>query len=136
VHVKGKNRLTQDPFVQEQGQVVNTCRNTHDETLFNESHQNLGLKNKRICWPQQIVHLNLLDNVYGRQIYIQGSFIMSEIRPANNRPDIPRVQQDRPVKTEQKKEEPAQRTEAQREVPRQAVQNTQKTKGGNVDITV
>ena len=34
---------------------------------------------------------------------------MSEIRPANNRPDIPRVQQDRPVKTEQKKEEPAQK---------------------------
>ena len=61
---------------------------------------------------------------------------MSEIRPTNNRPDIPRTQQDRPVKTEQRKEEPAQRTEAQREVPRQAVQNTQKTKGGNVDITV
>ncbi|MCX7262149.1 MAG: hypothetical protein NTX67_05150 [Burkholderiales bacterium] len=61
---------------------------------------------------------------------------MSEIRPTNNRPDTPRVQQDRPVKTEQKKEDPAQRTEAQREVPRQAVQNSQKTKGGNVDITV
>jgi hypothetical protein len=61
---------------------------------------------------------------------------MSEIRPTNNRPDIPRAQQDRPVKTEQRKEEPAQRTEAHREVPRQAVQNTQKTKGGNVDITV
>ena len=26
---------------------------------------------------------------------------MSEIRPANNRPEMPRVQQERPVKTEQ-----------------------------------
>ena len=62
---------------------------------------------------------------------------MSEIRPANNRPDIPRVQQERSVKTEQKqKEEPAQKKEAQREVTRHEVKTNDKPKGGNVDITV
>ena len=61
---------------------------------------------------------------------------MSEIRPTNNRPDIPRMQQDRPVKTEQKKEEPVQRPEAQREVIRQEVKGNDKPKGSKVDITV
>jgi len=61
---------------------------------------------------------------------------MSEIRPANNRPDTPRVKQERPVQTEQKKEAPPPRTEAQREVTRQEVKPTGQAKGGNVDITV
>jgi hypothetical protein len=69
-------------------------------------------------------------------LQIQGSFIMSEIRPTNNRPDIPRMQQDRPVKTEQKKEEPVLRPEAQREVIRQEVKGNDKPKGSKVDITV
>ena len=61
---------------------------------------------------------------------------MSEIRPANNRPDTPRVQQERPVQTEQKKEAPPPRTEAQREVIRQEVKGNDKPKGSKVDITV
>jgi hypothetical protein len=61
---------------------------------------------------------------------------MSEIRPANNRPDTYRVQQERPVQTEQKKETPPPRTEAQREVPKQEAKPNGQAKGGNVDITV
>ncbi|MEI7975109.1 MAG: hypothetical protein WCH92_03940 [Betaproteobacteria bacterium] len=60
---------------------------------------------------------------------------MSEIRPANSRPEPPRVQQERPVKTEQKKETSPQKTEARREVVKHDV-NANKPKGGNVDITV
>jgi hypothetical protein len=61
---------------------------------------------------------------------------MSEIRPANNRPETTRVQQERPVQTEQKKETPPPRTETQREVTRQDVKPNGQAKGGNVDITV
>lgn len=46
------------------------------------------------------------------------------------------MQQDRPVKTEQKKEEPVLRPEAQREVIRQEVKGNDKPKGSKVDITV
>jgi hypothetical protein len=61
---------------------------------------------------------------------------MSEIRPANQRPEMPRVQQERPVKTEHKdKEVSPQKTEVHREVVRHEA-NQSKTKGGNVDITV
>jgi hypothetical protein len=61
---------------------------------------------------------------------------MSEIRPANNRPNMPQVQQERPVKTEHKaKEASPQKTEAHREVVRHEANQT-KPKGGNVDITV
>ncbi len=61
---------------------------------------------------------------------------MSEIRPANNRPNMPHVQQERPVKTEHKdKEVSPRKTEAQREVVRHDA-NQSKTKGGKVDITV
>ena len=62
---------------------------------------------------------------------------MSEIRPANNRPETPRVQQERPVKTEQKvKNDPPPKMEPQREVTRQEVKSYDQPKGGNVDITV
>jgi len=61
---------------------------------------------------------------------------MSEIRPANHRPEMPRIQQERPVKTEHKdKEVSPQKTEAQREVVRHEAKPS-KPKGGNVDITV
>jgi hypothetical protein len=61
---------------------------------------------------------------------------MSEIRPANNRPNIPQVQQERPVRTEQKDKEVApQKTETQRELVKHEA-NQSKPKGGNVDITV
>jgi len=61
---------------------------------------------------------------------------MSEIRPANNRPNIPQVQQERPVRTEQKDKEVApQKTEPQRELVKHEA-NQSKPKGGNVDITV
>ena len=62
---------------------------------------------------------------------------MSEIRPANNRPEMPRVQQERPVKTEQKvKNDTPPKMEPQREVARQEVKSNDKPKGGTVDITV
>jgi hypothetical protein len=78
-----------------------------------------------------------IGNLAHCPLKFQGGSIMSEIRPANNRPDIPRVQQERSVKTEQKqKEEPPQKTEAQREVTRHEVKTNDKPKGGNVDITV
>jgi hypothetical protein len=61
---------------------------------------------------------------------------MSEIRPANNRPNIPQVQQERPVRIEQKDKEVApQKTETQRELVKHEA-NQSKPKGGNVDITV
>jgi len=61
---------------------------------------------------------------------------MSEIRPANNRPNIPQVQQERSVRTEQKDKEVApQKTETQRELVKHEA-NQSKPKGGNVDITV
>jgi hypothetical protein len=62
---------------------------------------------------------------------------MSEIRPANNRPEMPRVQQERPDKAEQKvKNAPPQNMEPQREVARQEVKSNDKPKGANVDIKV
>ena len=61
---------------------------------------------------------------------------MSEIRPANNRPNIPQVQQERPVRTEQRDKEVApQKTVTQRELVKHEA-NQSKPKGGNVDITV
>jgi hypothetical protein len=61
---------------------------------------------------------------------------MSEIRPANNRPNIPQVQQERPVKTEHKaKEASPQKLETHRELVRHEAKQS-KPKGGNVDITV
>ena len=60
---------------------------------------------------------------------------MSEIRPASSRPEPPRVQQERPVKTEQRKDAEPQKTEARREVAKHDV-NANKPKGGNVDIRV
>ena len=66
-----------------------------------------------------------------------GGFTMSEIRPTSQRPEPPRVQQERPVKTEQKvKNDPPPKMEPQREVARQEVKSNDKPKGGNVDITV
>ena len=62
---------------------------------------------------------------------------MSEIRPASQRPEPPRVQQERPVKTQQKvKNDPPPKMEPQREVASQEVKSNDKPKGGNVDITV
>jgi outer membrane biosynthesis protein TonB len=62
---------------------------------------------------------------------------MSEIRPASQRPEPPRVQQERPAKTEQKvKSDPPPKMEPQREVARQEVKSNDKPKGGNVDIMV
>jgi hypothetical protein len=64
-------------------------------------------------------------------------FNMSEIRPASPRPESPRLQQERPVKNEQKAKEPSpQKTETHREVVRQDVNANNKPKGGKVDITV
>ena len=63
--------------------------------------------------------------------------LMSEIRPANSRPDIQRPANEKPVKTEQKpKETESQRTEARHEVMKREVTPSPKLKGGNVDITV
>jgi hypothetical protein len=62
---------------------------------------------------------------------------MSEIRPASPRPEPPRVQQERPVKTEQKvKNDPPPKMEPPREVTKQEVKSNDKPKGGNVDIRV
>ena len=70
-------------------------------------------------------------------IYFDEGFNMSEIRPASPRPESPRLQQERPVKNEQKAKEPSpQKTETQREVVRQDVNPNNKPKGGKVDITV
>ena len=66
---------------------------------------------------------------------------MSEIRPANNRPEIQRPQADQAVKTERQiqpapQQREAQKAEIKQELVRQYAPKSDKPKGGNVDITV
>jgi len=83
----------------------------------------------------------LLDNVRWQRAILSHVHLM-EISPCQKfalpaRPEPPRVQQERPVKTEQKvKNDPPPKMEPQREVVRQEVRSNDKPKGGNVDITV
>ena len=66
---------------------------------------------------------------------------MSEIRPANNRPEVQRPQADHAVKTERRtqavpQQREAQKAEVKQELVRQDAPKSDKPKGGNVDITV
>jgi hypothetical protein len=66
---------------------------------------------------------------------------MSEIRPANNRPEVTRPQSDRAVKNGLKTDHKPQETSphqvaARREVVKHEAATAPKLKGGHVDITV